>query len=437
MAKMIGTDVAVIGGGLAGLAAATYVARAGRRTLLFEKSRMLGGRAMTQIEGGFHFNLGPHALYRGGPATQVLRELGVPFTGTVPSVSGAYAVEGGLKHTLPGGFVSLLTTGLLRLPGKFETARLLGSIGKIDASAVQHVSVRDWLDRHIRQADVRRLVQALFRVSTYANAPAQQSAGSALEQLQLALSQNVMYLDGGWQVLVDGLRATAEAAGVEIVSGTRVESVDCDTAVRGVRLAGGTHCPATAVIMASSPADAAALVPETHRAVLRQWDAAALPVRAACLDLGLRSLPRPGATFGLGIDRPLYLSVHSAVAKLAPAGAAMIHVAKYLPVGIETDPQADERELEGILDTVQSGWREQVIERRFLPSMTVCHALLTAAAGGAAGRPGPAVPNVHNLYVAGDWVGPEGLLADASLASAKRTAQLIGGSGAARDAAAA
>lgn len=90
-----------------------------------------------------------------------------------------------------------------------------------------------------------------------------------------------------------------------------------------------------------------------------------------------------------------------------------------------TDPKAVERELEGVVDLVQPGWRDAVAERRFLPSMTVMHALPVAAAGGLAGRPDVRVPEVRNLFVAGDWVGPEGLLADASLASAHRAATAI------------
>src|SRR5262249_57979689 len=58
------TDVAVVGGGLAGLAAAAYLGRAGRKVTLFERSRSLGGRAATHENGGFRFNIGPHALYR-------------------------------------------------------------------------------------------------------------------------------------------------------------------------------------------------------------------------------------------------------------------------------------------------------------------------------------------------------------------------------------
>ncbi|HJY84070.1 MAG TPA: FAD-dependent oxidoreductase [Candidatus Binatia bacterium] len=417
------TEVVVIGGGLAGLAAATFLARAGRGVTLFDKAHEVGGRAITQAKSGFRFNLGPHALYRGGSGVRILRELGVQFTGNMPGASGGYALEHGTAYTLPAGFVSLLTTGLLRLPGKLETARLLGSLAKIDAQSVQCLTVREWLEQAIRQPEVRRLVQALFRVATYTNDPERQSAGTALAQLQMALTSNVLYLDGGWQVLVDGLCAAAQAAGVNIETGKRAVSLEYGSTVRRVRLADGSTLNASAVIITGSPADAATLVSNSE--FLRQWADTAIPVKAACLDIGLARLPRPRALVAFGIDRPLYFSVHSAVAKLGPDGSAVIHAAKYLNATVPTDPKADEQELEGVLDVMQPGWREFVVERRFLPNMVVSHLLVTAAAGGTTGRPGPAVPGILNLYVAGDWVGPEGLLADASLASAKRTAELV------------
>ena len=417
------TDVAVVGGGLAGLTAATLLARTGRHVMLFEKSHTLGGRAVTHVHGDFRFNLGPHALYRSGPGIEVLRALGIRFSGGTPPVAGAYAIDGGVKHTLPGGFVSLLTTGLLRLPAKFELARLLGAVQKIDAQAIQDLTVREWLAGAIRHPDVRRLVQALLRLSTYANDPERQSAGAALAQLQLALSSGVTYLDGGWQVLVDGLRDAARTAGVQILSGTRVTAIEHDRILRGVRLADDTRIAVSNVVIAAAPSDAVAVLPES--VVLREWNAAAIPIKAACLDVALSRLPQPRATFALGIDQPLYLSVHSAVAKLAAPGGATIHVAKYLPAGRPTDAKADERELEATLDLVQPGWRDVVVERRYLPSMIVSHALVTAAAGGIAGRPSPAVPDVAGAYVVGDWVGRDGMLADASLASAKQAATLI------------
>jgi predicted NAD/FAD-dependent oxidoreductase len=82
-------------------------------------------------------------------------------------------------------------------------------------------------------------------------------------------------------------------------------------------------------------------------------------------------------------------------------------------------------QLEGVMDTLQPGWREHVAFSRFAPHLTVSHALPTAAQGGLRGRPPVEVTGLSGLFVAGDWVGGEGLLADASLASGHATAQAI------------
>jgi len=426
---MSDAPVIVVGGGLAGLGAAAMLGRAGRDVVLYEKASSLGGRASTQRrDGGFLLNQGPHALFVGGAGMRELRKLGLEPRGKTPSASGGYAVAGGVKHTLPGGLVSLLTTGLLRLPAKLETARLLASLGRLETSSLQTTTVRAWTTRALRHPEVRQLVEALLRLSTYANAPDAMSAGVALRQLQIALADNVLYLDGGWQTLVDGLRAVAEQAGVRIVGGARVVAVDSDAAgVRGVRLADGTAEVASAVILATDPAGASALAGPAARG-LAAFASTAVPVRAACLDLCLTRLPRERATFALGIDEPLYLSVHSARAALAPEGAALIQLARYLECdGRESDPAADERALDGLMDLVQPGWRDVVVDRRFLPKMVVTHAMPSAAMGGLAGRPAPSVPEISGLHVAGDWVGGEGMLADASFASAAQAVQAIVG----------
>lgn len=133
------TDVVVIGGGLAGLTAAAFLAQSGRQVRLFEKASTLGGRAATYTKNGFSFNLGPHAFYQGGSGIAILRELNVPFTGHTPSGSGAYAVDQGPLHTFSAGFLSLLTTGLLRWPEKIELARLLGSFHKLQPESLHHL----------------------------------------------------------------------------------------------------------------------------------------------------------------------------------------------------------------------------------------------------------------------------------------------------------
>lgn len=420
---MQATKVAVVGGGVGGLAAAALLARGGCAVTLYERAKHLGGRAQTAEVEGFRFNLGPHALYRGGAAMRVLGRLGVKPQGSIPG-GGKYALRAGRLHPLPSGPVSLMTTDVLSLAGKLEFAKLMAGLGRIDASALARTSMREWLHSRLSREDSRAMAAALTRVATYCADHEALSAEAAITQLQLAFAANVLYLDGGWSTLVDALEAAAREAGVKVETSTRVDAVVIHgpgARVHGVRLADGTVRAADAVVVAGSPADVAALVPGD--AVLAREAAEAIPVKAASLELGLASLPRPDASFALGVDGPWYVSVHSvSAAGLAPEGGAMVHVAKYLG---GTDTGADEAELEAAMDVLQPGWRLRVVARRFRPTLQVTHALPRAHTGGLAGRPPAEVPHVGGLYRVGDWVGPEGMLADASFASAEAVARAL------------
>jgi phytoene dehydrogenase-like protein len=410
------TDAVVIGGGLAGLAAATYLARGGRSVTVLERSGAPGGRAMTNELNGFRFNLGPHALYRKGPAARVLRELGVAYNGGAPSNSG-YAIRDGRLHTVSQSPLWFLSTRLLSGRAKVEAARRFVAIQRTDPASVRHLNVRQWIEQHARQPEVRELIGALVRVSTYASDFDRLGAEVAVTQLRLA-ARGVLYLHQGWQTLVDGLRAAAERASVRIQTGAAVEAIEHEGAVRAVRLKDGRRIETNTAIIAAGPEVASRLI-DTEET--RRWAADAVPVRAACLDIGLRRLPSPRRTFALGLDEPVYFSDHSRVARVAPEGAHTVHIAKYLTPE-DTDAAAHERQLEALADLVQPGWRDELAARRYLPNMTVVSTTPSPESGALAGRPGPGVPGIAGLYVAGDWVGSEGWLADAALASARRAA---------------
>ncbi len=420
-------DAIIIGGGFAGLTTAILLARQGKRVGLFEQAQALGGRARTKEQNGFYFNLGPHALYRGGAGFAVLGELGITPRGKTPATAGAYAIKDGVKHTFPSGPTSLLTTSLLSLSGKLEAAKVLATLGKVDANQFLDVSVQQWIDTNYSHPTVKELLLALNRVTTYANAPERMSAGAAIRQLQYALTSNVLYLDGGWQVLVDELEQLAIQIGVTIETGAKAVRVsrNAQGGARAVQLADGRLLEAPIIVIAASPGLALKMVENGETTSLAKWAEQAVPIRAACLDIALKFLPHPKATFALSLSQPLYLSVHSAAAQLAPAGGALIHVAKYLPTAHTTTAQEDEQELEALLDLVQPGWRAALVERRFLPELIVAHAIPLTEWRGTMERPGPDVPEVAGLYVVGDWVGNEGQLADASFASAKQAAELI------------
>ncbi|MCL4265499.1 MAG: FAD-dependent oxidoreductase [Anaerolineae bacterium] len=416
---------AVIGGGLAGLTAAATLARAGKSVLLLEKARHIGGRALSQQRGDFTLNLGPHALYIGGGASDILAELGVAWSGHKPNLRGSAVYQNRLVP-MPGTPQDLLATNWLALAEKAAMMRLLWRITHTPLESVAGISLADWVNEQTRSAPLRHaaplrhFLHLLARTSTYANAPELSSAAIFLRQFQLAYRHNVRYLDGGWQTLVDGLRAAAETASVTIHTGARVVSVHEHPTHATIFLADGQTIQVTAVILAVDPQTASQLLPE--QAQLRQWAATAVPVQAACLDVVLRHVPHPDRRYVLGLDQPLYFSNHSAVAHFGPDGS-VIHVAKYLPPGA-SDAAQDEAELEAMLDLVQPGWRAELIERRFLPHMTVVNDLARADNGGLHGRPGYALPHSQRLYLAGDWVGPQGWLADAAIVSGKRAAEL-------------
>jgi len=143
----------------------------------------------------------------------------------------------------------------------------------------------------------------------------------------------------------------------------------------------------------------------------------------ATLDVALRSLPKPRHTVAFGVDVPLYFSVHSALARLAPEGGAVIHATKYLRPD-ETADRDTERELEDLMTLMQPGWRDQLEFKQFLPNLVVTHAEATAAIGGVAGRPSSRLDAFDNVAMAGDWVGPRGQLSDACAASATEAVEI-------------
>jgi diapolycopene oxygenase len=68
--------VGVVGGGLAGLAAAVTLAARGHRVVLFEQSSWLGGKAAVLSEAGFRFDMGPTILTMPGVLARLFAEAG-------------------------------------------------------------------------------------------------------------------------------------------------------------------------------------------------------------------------------------------------------------------------------------------------------------------------------------------------------------------------
>jgi phytoene dehydrogenase-like protein len=417
------TDVVVVGGGMAGLSAACYLARAGLSVTLFEKSAHLGGRAASQNHDGYLFNRGIHAIYTGGATSEVLQDLGITYRYGIPKET--FLLHQGRIYPFPASTTSLLTNRLLTPGDKLELALLFSTLPRLKSRDLAHMSVQEWLERNIKRPQVRQLMASTACVLVYSAALNLVSAEVFVAKLQRSLKHPVHYVEGGWQTLVEGLHHAAEQAGVHIVTGRRVAAVEYQNdRVQGVRLSDGSMLIASSVVLATSPQDAAKLVDEGTYSPLQAIVDPLVPARVACLDVALSHLPDPRYPVVQDLDRPRFLSAQSFYTHVTPEGGALISTFKQLDPLHPTDPKQDEHELEELLDAAQPGWRGVLVKCVFLPRIEAVGMLPTASGGGYAGRPGPKVPGIANLYLAGDWIG-EGFLSDPSMESARQVAQLI------------
>lgn len=112
----------------------------------------------------------------------------------------------------------------------------------------------------------------------------------------------------------------------------------------------------------------------------------------------------------------MYAATQSPPAQQVRGDGAVVAVVRYGATNAADDRALAERYLgyAGVRD-------EDVVTSRFLAHLHVCGAAPVASAGGLPGRPGVTVGG--GVFVAGDWVGPEGLIGDAALASGEAAAR--------------
>lgn len=209
------TDVIVVGGGAAGLAAARRIAEAGRRCLLIEARERLGGRIATVLD----------------PALSLPVELGAEFVHGLPPISAHLIREARLPLYERDGASWMFEAGALRASGR-EQGDAFAVLGQLQGWLRGQPSGTDIsFAEYLRQAAIPAATaqRACAYVEGFNAADAERIGIRGLTRQQRAedavQGDRIFYLAPGYAALPEHLAAAARRAGCDVRLGTPLHGI--------------------------------------------------------------------------------------------------------------------------------------------------------------------------------------------------------------------
>lgn len=415
-------DVVIVGGGLAGFVAANYLAKTNLSVLILERGKKVGGRAKTDRLHQQYFNLGPHALYKRGKAKTILEDLDVLLNGKSPKLGGIL-VKKDMEYAAPFTPLGLFTTKFLNWKERFEWVRVLMKVISNNTEKLSQQTFEQWVQQTTSSEKVQSLLYILGRLATYCHAPEKASAKMIVSHLKAVMS-GVLYLDNGWQTIIDQLHNKAVIAGVQVHTHKAVRQIEpIEHDHFKLILSNDEEIFGKYVLCTIGPHELSQML--GGKATLTQIDAFSkmTPVKGATMDVALTQLPKPKQLFAMGITNPLYFSVHSNYARLSEdSKSTVLHVFKYYKPDEQMNGTTVKNELEQFLEKMQPGWKNYVITSRFIPQITVNQRLPQVGDEQMLSRLKTEIPG---LYLAGDWASLDSILSEGAVSSGKQVAEEI------------
>jgi len=260
------TDVAVVGGGLAGLVAARHLAESGRDVTLLEASDRVGGRVRTAHEDGYTFDRGFQVLFSSYPAVQ--RELDVDALSPRPFTPGATIARPNHRSVLsdplrnPTAAPQTVFNRDVRTVDKLRVFKLQRELAGKDPQALLEGggdSIADYLaDRGFSKRFVERFAAPFYGGITLDRSLGTDSA--IFEYTYKMLSEGEIFVPAdGMAAMPEQLADRATAAGATIATDRSVDAVET-TGEGGVTVETASETvTAEACVVATDPATAADL----------------------------------------------------------------------------------------------------------------------------------------------------------------------------------
>lgn len=304
-------SIAVVGGGMAGLAAAWRLVEGGASVTLYERHERAGGRLRTdELDGSrgdvvvqllaSHYTETLRLVRAAGAADLLVRSGGRDAlwrNGRAHPIAYGSAASMARSSALPLGLKARLATRYL--PFLQRHARELDGNDPVRAVAAGHSeSIAEWGRRELGDEFVELLVYPLL-ASYYGLTPEEAPSGLYHSLAHVGLDVRVYAVTGGMALLAAAIARRLEAAGARLLRGSAIEGLEVLDRGVLVRWSGGER-EHDAVVLAVPPPVAAALagVPPP----LDQWLSAVRTRPVTTVGLAVKR-PPPAEWFGLSFPR--------------------------------------------------------------------------------------------------------------------------------------
>ena len=358
--------VAVVGAGIAGLAAALYATSAGHHVVVLEKSDRIGGRASSNMVDGVPVGYGLHLLLKHGPLYQLVKKVS-------------------------------------KLPMVLASPRL---------DRLHHPSIGPLRPRkNVRQAAIHlRALRSKDQTSPIVQATAL-LAGSGIsctsERFEALVKQKLAVVGEGWSGITGRMASALDEVGVVIEPNCQVTGIQTGI----ITMANKPKIECDVIIIACGHRDATRL--------LEAWEEEVSLSRletlyASTIDVTLSSKPLQELH---GLVDP---SEGSYVLDLTNIQRRWRSSGAYLSaLSVAKDNESDEQRLERLkafLDSHATGWKHHIVQQREQASIRV------QTIGK---KPQFDALSQHGILLAGEWVASPHLLADGAALTGKLAGQHI------------
>jgi phytoene dehydrogenase-like protein len=414
-------DTIIIGGGLAGLSSAAYLAKNGKKVILFERAKV-GGRAITVNMKGFSFNFGAHSLYARDKSylSKFDKSLDLNIEWLDFNPKKAMYDLGEELSVIPADPLALLQTKMVQGMDKFFFAfKVLTTMLGIE-KGMEGLTIKEYFERKKVNPDIQKMLLTLASSNFFTKTPEDIPSNVFFDYYKeiFKTKKPVSYIKGGWGNLISLFENKISEYNGEIMNKTKISKVNIErNKVVSIETNKGEIFTADHYIFCIPPSELALLFKNT--ALEEQILSYSLykPTYVMVYDVGLKTIVNDKLSYIYDIENKLFITDISHYDKTCvPEGGQLLQAIAYL----SDDESSNNEEIEKIKSKIEEfydkhfdGWREHLVVPKISKKAIVQEVKWNKEQKGLPIK----FDELDNAFFAGDWCQGKGQLSELSFST--------------------